>query len=149
MSGAPLAGGDIRLHLGDVLAAAGPGGLAAGLAGNGSAHGELLRVIVGMIPGGVYLRPAQVDSTVVTTVVTDGARGVEENPKRHGGSTRANSPRSTPSKRAVSEVTARRSVAAYHSRRPGRAIPRVRTPRSATRTIGSTALAQAGLVATT
>ena len=37
--GAPLSGRDAGLDLGDVLAAAGPGGLAAGLARDGSAHG--------------------------------------------------------------------------------------------------------------
>src|SRR5690606_37634986 len=42
VSGAPLARRHGALDLGDVLAAAGPGGLAAGLTGHSSAHGLLL-----------------------------------------------------------------------------------------------------------
>ena len=85
---------------------------------------------------------------VVTTLVTPGARGVEENPNRHGGSTGASRPRSAPSNVPLSEVTALRSVAPYHSRRPDLAWPRVLTPCRATRATGSTKPAHRVLRAT-
>ena len=53
----------------------------------------------------------QVSTMVVTTSVTEGRRGVEENPNRQGGSTGRSSPRSAPSKVPSSPVTARTSVA--------------------------------------
>ena len=43
VAGAAVGGADVLHDLVDVLAAAGPGGLAAGAAGGGSAHGVLLR----------------------------------------------------------------------------------------------------------
>ena len=48
---------------------------------------------------------------VVTTSVTDGRRGVEENPNRQGGSTGARAPRGMPSSAPVMAVTACTSVA--------------------------------------
>src|SRR5262245_15712819 len=44
VSGAPLGGGHAGLDGGDVLAAAGPGGLAAGLAADGTTHAVFLSV---------------------------------------------------------------------------------------------------------
>ena len=49
--------------------------------------------------------------TEFRTLVTDGRCGVEEKPKRHGGSTGASTPRSTPSRLPDSAVTACRSLA--------------------------------------
>ena len=43
VGGAAVGGADVLHDLVDVLAAAGPGDLAAGAAGSGSAHGALLR----------------------------------------------------------------------------------------------------------
>ena len=57
-------------------------------------------------------------SIVVVTDVTEGVRGVDENPNRHGGSTGASDPRGSPSNDPEAEVTSRRSVAPYHSCRP-------------------------------
>src|SRR5690606_6278999 len=48
---------------------------------------------------------------VVTTSVREGRRGVEEKPNRAGGSTAVSVPRSAPSSRADTDVTARTSVA--------------------------------------
>lgn len=50
-------------------------------------------------------------TTVVTTSVTDGVRGVEEKPKLQGGSTGANSPSPKQSKRPDAAVTRCMSVA--------------------------------------
>src|SRR5690606_11766729 len=91
--------------------------------------------------------PDRHQDTVVTTRVIDGAAGVEENPKRGEGSTGRNSPSSTPSKEPDSSVTTRWSVAPYPSRRPAPALPRVRTPLSATRATGSVNVHHAGLSA--
>ena len=52
------------------------------------------------------------------TLVTDGRFGVEENPKRQGGSTGASAPSGTPRQLPVSAVTSWTDVAPYHSRRP-------------------------------
>ena len=48
---------------------------------------------------------------VVTTVVTAGVRGVDENPNRAGGSTGARRPSGDPSKLPDAAVTRNRSVA--------------------------------------
>src|SRR5690606_23775467 len=78
----------------------------------------------------------------------EGAAGVEEKPKRGDGDTGRNSPSSAPSKEPDIAVTAWWSVAPYHSRRPSPALPRVRTPRSATRATTSVTVHHAGLSAT-
>ena len=49
--------------------------------------------------------------TVVTTAVTVGRLGVEENPNRQGGSTGVSAPRSVPSKAPATDVTAQEPVA--------------------------------------
>ena len=68
-------------------------------------------------------------STVETTLVTEGVRGVEEKPNLVGGSTGASDPRLFPA-RVPEAVSMRcRSTGLYHARRPERPVPRVCTPR--------------------
>ena len=55
--------------------------------------------------------PPAAPRMVVTTRVSAGRRGVDEKPKRVGGSTGASAPRSCPSQRAPMPTTSRTSVA--------------------------------------
>ena len=72
-----------------------------------------------------------VSTMVVTTSTTEGWRGVEEKPKRHGGSTGASVPRSAPRQLPLMAVAARTDVAPYHSRRSRPGVPRRRGPPAA------------------